>query len=197
MSPTDPKGSAELTPHQRQFIRFAQYNRWFNGRLYDACEKLDDAERKRDRGAFFRSIHDTLDHVLLADRSWLGRIQRSDLDFPALAGAELVYDVRDMGQGLTQDWAELRAKRSDTDAVLEAFAFALTPERLAADLSYRNSRGMAFTTPLWFVVAHLFNHQTHHRGQVTTLLMQAGIDPGMTDLVVASLMPFPERPEGA
>lgn len=186
---TNPPGRST---HQLQFVRFAQYNSWFNGQLYDCVERLDDAERKRDRGAFFRSIHDTLDHILLCDRSWLSRIERSALPFASLANADLIPDLRDLAQGVTQDFEALRSKRRATDTVLEAFVHELTPEILEEDLEYKNSKGTDFANPLWHVVAHIFNHQTHHRGQVTALLSQTGIDPGMTDFLITSMMPLPE-----
>ena len=187
----DPGGSRARSTHELQFLRFAQYNSWFNGQLFAVLARQGDAERKRDRGAFFGSIHDTLDHVLLCDRSWLSRIERSSFPFPSLERAALVPDLRDLRQGITQDFETLRAERSATDAVLEAFVRELTPTLLASDLTYTNSKGMDFVCPLWQVVAHVFNHQTHHRGQVTTLLSQAGIDPGITDFIVTSLMPMP------
>jgi len=186
---TNPPGRST---HQLQFVRFAQYNSWFNGQLYDCVERLDDAERKRDRGAFFRSIHDTLDHILLCDRSWLSRIERSALPFASLTNADLIPDLRDLAQGVTQDFEALRSKRRATDTVLEAFVHELTPEILEEDLEYKNSKGTDFANPLWHVVAHIFNHQTHHRGQVTALLSQVGIDPGMTDFLITSMMPLPE-----
>ncbi len=186
---TDP--AATLSSHQRHFVRLAQYNTWFNGRLFECASTLDDAERKRDRGAFFGSIHDTLDHILLCDRSWLGRVRRSSMPFPSLADASLVEDLSDLRAGITQDWDELRAARAETDAVMERFVDELTPALLESDLAYRNSKGLPFSSPLWHVVAHVFNHGTHHRGQVTTLLVQAGVDPGPTDFVITALMPFP------
>ncbi len=179
------------SPHQQHFIRLAQYNAWFNGELFGHASKLDDDARKQDRGAFFGSIHDTLDHILLCDRSWLGRVAQSDLPFPSLGGADLVFDMKDVRQGVTQDWDELCAFRKETDAIMEDFVRELTPALLARDVRYRNSKGIAFANPLWHVVAHVFNHGTHHRGQVTTLLMQAGIDPGPTDFMITSMMPFP------
>ena len=192
MSNTRATNQPVRSTHQLQFIRFAQYNSWFNGQLYDCVERLDDAERKRDRGAFFRSIHDTLDHILLCDRSWLARIERSALPFPSLANADLIPDLRDLGQGVTQDFETLRHERKATDAVLEAFVRELTPDLLEEDLEYKNSKGTDFANPLWHVVAHIFNHQTHHRGQVTALVSQAGIDPGMTDFLITTMMPLPE-----
>lgn len=182
---------SQLSTHQRQFVRFAQYNNWFNERLYDCVARLDDAERKRDRGAFFGSIHGTLDHILLADRLWLGRFERSSLPVPSLEGAELVYGAVQLDQGVHPEFEALRAGRRATDAVLERFVRELTPELLEQDLDYRNTKGVAFTNPVWLILAHLFNHQTHHRGQTTTLLSQAGVDPGITDFLVATMLPFP------
>ena len=171
---TDP--AASLSPHQHHFIRLAQYNTWFNGELYKHTATLDDAARKQDRGAFFGSIHDTLDHILLCDRSWLGRVRKSSLPFASLEGAALVENLSDLRAGVTQDWDELVAFRAETDAVMERFVAELTPELLGSDVDYTNSKGVPFSNPLWHVVAHVFNHGTHHRGQVTSLLKKAGID---------------------
>ncbi|MEM9175387.1 MAG: DinB family protein [Myxococcota bacterium] len=193
-APQSPRAPQSLlSSHQRHFIRLAQYNTWFNGELFRAVASLDDAERKRDRGAFFGSIHDTLDHILLCDRGWLGRIRKSSLPFRSLEGAALEDDFTDLRAGVTQDWEILSAARRETDAVLERFVGELTPALLEADLDYHNTQGIAFSNPLWHVVAHVFNHGTHHRGQVTGLLAQAGVDPGMTDFIVTALMPFPDR----
>ena len=188
---TAPAAPSSLSPHRRHFVRLAQYNAWFNGELFEHASKLDDAERKRDRGAFFGGIHDTLDHILLCDRGWLGRLRASSLPFSSLEGATLVENLTDLRGGVTQDWDELVASRAETDAVLERFAAELTPELLASDVEYRNTQGLPFKNPLWHVVAHVFNHGTHHRGQVTTLLMQAGVDPGPTDFLITAMMPFP------
>jgi uncharacterized damage-inducible protein DinB len=189
--PTRPAETDALSTHQRHFIRLAQYNTWFNGQIYDHVERLDDEERHRDRGAFFGSIHATLDHLILCDRSWLGRIRKSGLPFPSLTDAELVDSIVRLDEGVFPRFDELRAGRRTTDRVLECFVAELTPELLATDLEYRNSKGIPFSQPLWHVVAHVFNHQTHHRGQVTTLLSQLGIDPGLTDFLVTGMMPFP------
>jgi uncharacterized damage-inducible protein DinB len=178
--------------HQLQFLRFAQYNSWFNGQLFERVAELDDAERKRDRGAFFRSIHDTLDHILLCDRSWLSRIERSALPFPSLTNADLVPDLQNLSQGVTQDFDVLQAERKATDTVFEAFVRELTQELLEEDVEYKNSKGMDFANPLWHVVSHVFNHQTHHRGQTTTLLSQIGTDPGLTDFLITAMMPMPD-----
>jgi uncharacterized damage-inducible protein DinB len=162
----------------------ARYNAWMNAKLYAAAARLPDAERRRDVRAFFRSIHGTLNHLLLADRAWLGRFTRDlrlgqSLD---AAGNPIVMSGR-LDQELYADFDELRRQRERTDGDITTWADTLTPERLAADLRYRTTSGAEQCHPLWWAVSHFFNHQTHHRGQVTTLLVQAGVDPGVTDLV--------------
>ena len=152
--------------------KMAAYNRWMNDKLYEACAALPDAERKRDRGAFFKSIHGTFNHILLADRIWMGRF--TGVPFPASALAEELY----------ADFTELRAERAKTDAAIDAWIGKLTAADLARELHYTPiSRPDPQHKPLWLAVTHFFNHQTHHRGQVTTLIKQAGVDPGVTDLI--------------
>jgi len=150
----------------------ARYNRWMNERLYDCCAKLSDADRKRDRGAFFRSIHGTLNHLLLGDRLWLSRFLAREFRIGSLADE------------LYSDFAELRRERAKTDAEILEWIETLDEERLAGPLRFRSIVGNKDRSfPLWFAAQQFFNHQTHHRGQLTTLLMQAGIDPGVTDLL--------------
>jgi uncharacterized damage-inducible protein DinB len=150
----------------------AQYNRWMNERLYEFCERLSDIERKRDVGAFFKSIHGTLNHLLLGDKIWLGRF----LGEP--------FRVTSLAQELHSDFIELRAERSTTDARIVDWAGSLTPASLAGELSYTSViNPKLHRYPLWFAVSHFFNHQTHHRGQLTALLSQSGVDPGITDLI--------------
>lgn len=179
--------------HLLQFRRFAQYNAWFNGRIYELAGGLDEEARRRDMGAFFGSIHATLGHVLLGDRMWLGRFARplpeNSFAFDSLRDAELVYRIDSLADELFPSWGDLCEARSATDEVLRRFVRELTPELLAADLHYENSKGIPFRNPVWHVVAHLFNHQTHHRGQVTTLLHQHAIDPGMTDFILTAMLP--------
>lgn len=156
----------------------ARYNRWMNEKLYATAERLTDAERKQDRGAFFGSIHRTLNHLLLADRVWMARFTGAEPKDGEMAPG----GIRSLDQQLYEDFEELRRERAKTDDAIDAFVATLTEEKLAGDLRYLR-RGAVNEFPLWYAVAHLFNHQTHHRGQVTTLLMQAGQDPGVTDLV--------------
>ena len=163
----------------KQAQTMASYNRWMNDKLYAACAELNDEERKLDRQAFFKSIHGTLNHILLADRVWFGRF----IGKP--------FQVRSLDQELYADFADLRAERGSTDQDIEGWAQGLTDEQLAGKLHWTS---IVFPKPqvhdLWVCVAHFFNHQTHHRGQVTALLSQCGKSYGVTDLIfMPDLMP--------
>jgi len=155
----------------------ARYNVWMNDKLYAVAATLSDEERKRDSKAFFKSIHGTFNHLLLADRVWLARFKGVPLAGVVLAPSGVVA----LDQELYADFEELRRQRQLTDQELSEFVSALSQERLAAPLVFMRG-GLKLEAPLWGTIAHVFNHQTHHRGQVTTLLSQQGRDPGVTDL---------------
>jgi len=167
-----------------QYQALARYNAWMNEKLYATAARVPDAERRRDAGAFFRSIHGTLNHLLLTDRAWLWRFTGDArvAESRDAAGRPIALGGR-LDQELYADYDQLRRERARTDADITAFAAALTPERLAAEITYRTTAGVEQRHVLWWAVSHFFNHQTHHRGQVTTLLKQAGHDPGVTDMI--------------
>ncbi len=153
------------------FETMAAYNRWANARLYDACAGLGDAERKRDRAAFFGSIHNTLNHILVGDRAWLARLEGTE------DGGTPLDTV------LFDDFDELRAAREAEDDRIDRVLAAMTEERLAGNLAYSNLSGARFHTPMRLVWTHVFNHQTHHRGQVHDMLSRAGAAPPELDLI--------------
>lgn len=155
----------------------ARYNHWMNDKFYGLAATLSDEVRKRDEGAFFKSIHGTLNHLLLADRVWLARFT----NVTAADGFMGPGGILSLDQELYSKFEELRSERTLTDNELSTWISGLTQERLAAPLVYMR-RGQKQESPLWWAVAHLFNHQTHHRGQLSTLLKQQGCDPGVTDL---------------
>ena len=154
----------------------ARYNRWMNDKLYAIASTLGDEGRKRDGGAFFKSIHGTFNHLLVGDRVWLARFKGVSIPADVMAPG-----IRSLDQELYADFEDLRRERALTDDELSHWVSGLNHERLAAPFSYMRL-GQRQEAPLWWAVAHLFNHQTHHRGQVTALLMQQGCDPGVTDL---------------
>lgn len=150
----------------------AAYNRWMNRRLYAVCAELTDDQRRQDCGAFFKSIHGTLNHLVLTDQIWLGRF----------AGEPFPFERLD--QELHSDFDELRAAREALDERIVQWAASLTDDKLNRTLRYTSAVNPAPRTyEMWLAVTHFFNHQTHHRGQLTTLLSQFGEDYGVTDLV--------------
>lgn len=158
---------------------FAKYNRWMNRKVYAAAARLDDEERKRDRGAFFGSIHRVMNHILVADRIWLGRLA-GRVPEPGFIGVD---GIKTIDQEIASDFDELSRQRELTDAAIEAWADSLTTESIAGTFRLAGGRwGKGRDLPVWWAVTQLFNHQTHHRGQITTLLFQAGQDPGATDI---------------
>ena len=152
---------------------FAGYNAWANHRLHAACALLDEDDYKRDRGAFFGSIHGTLNHLIVTDRMWLARLRGETLPPHGLDAV------------IFNDLATLRAARTHEDAALSAHVSGLTDDQLAATFRWtRKSDGSQVVQPTWAMLAHIFNHQTHHRGQVHGLLSQAGIEPPSLDLPI-------------
>ena len=153
---------------------FARYNRWMNDKLLATAESLADAERKRERGVIFGSIHGIFNHLLVADRIWIGRFT----DAEVRKGWMGPGGIRALDQELYAEFDALKAARAEMDDAIEQWVTTLTPARLAEPLTKPAKPAM----PLWCAVMHMFNHQTHHRGQISALLVQAGADPGVTDL---------------
>jgi uncharacterized damage-inducible protein DinB len=172
MMPDDPPPpAATITPDWCRLM--ARYNAWQNRNLLGAADTLDDGARKADRGAFFGSIHATLSHLLWGDRIWMVRF----------AGGTVPPGGIEESTRLFPDWAELKAARGQTDAAILSWAESLVPEDLHGVLGWHSGvLGREVTKPRALLVTHMFNHQTHHRGQVHAMLTAAGARPGGTDL---------------
>ncbi len=156
----------------RHFPLMARFNQWVNRQIYDQVATLDDDAYRSDCGLFFGSIHRTLNHLLVGDRLWSGRIAGTD------------RGVRSLDQLLHDDFPSLRAAREQEDRALIDLLDGLTDERLEAQTRFwtvkRDKQIEARTRDL---LSGLFNHQTHHRGQITAILMQNGLKPPDIDLV--------------
>ena len=149
----------------------AQYNEWMNSRMYALCATLPDAELRKDRGAFFKSIYATLNHIAYGDLAFLSRFTGN----PSV--------VPEVDADLFGTFARLRAERAALDQRIVEWAESLSPSWLAETQTYKSKiDGKTRTVPRWILVTHTFNHQAHHRGQVTTLLSQMGLDMGTTDI---------------
>ncbi|MCO8144889.1 DinB family protein [Rhodovulum tesquicola] len=153
----------------------ARYNRWQNRAVFEAAGALPLEAREADRGAFWRSIRGTLSHLLWADHAWMARLD--GWDAPDLSRAD--------SSDFVPDWVDLRSKRQITDARISRWTQALTDGALADDLTWYSAVSERMVTlPRALCVAHMFNHQTHHRGQIHAMLTAAGADPGPTDLLL-------------
>ncbi|MDE2365168.1 MAG: damage-inducible protein DinB [Hyphomicrobiales bacterium] len=153
----------------------ARYNRWQNESLYGAAGALSDDERRRDRGAFFKSIHATLCHIYWADNMWMSRF--SDVAKPEVSIPGSTTFV--------EKWDDLTEKRAAFDARIVAWADGLDAAALSGDLRWFSRAAQRdVVQPRWVAVAHFFNHQTHHRGQVHAMLTAAGSKPADTDFVM-------------
>jgi len=161
-----------ITPDHARL--FARYNRWQNKSLYESAGTLTEAQRKEQRGAFFGSIHATLNHLLWADQIWMSRLA----SLPPPAAASIKESLAQYG-----GWPELEAARARFDEVIRNWSDGLRSEDLEGDLTwFSGAAGRELTRPRWQLVVHLFNHQTHHRGQVHCLLTQFGAKPEATDI---------------
>jgi uncharacterized damage-inducible protein DinB len=172
-----------MSPIVEQYRALARYNTWMNRQLYALSAELSDEERRRDLGAFFRSVHGTLNHLLLADRAWMLRFTGDMERFTSRDASGGVIAVRALNQELYADFEELRRERERTDRDIEEWTVGLDGAAVERTIKYGATAG-EFEHVLWWAVSHMFNHQTHHRGQLTTLLNQLGKDPGVTDLAV-------------
>lgn len=152
-------------------IAMARYNRWMNGKVYEAAATLSDEQRKADRGAFFQSVHGTLNHLLLCDEAWMQRLHGQPVTMTSPR------------QELHSDFGALRTAREAMDQTLQDWATRLEAVEPSRSLSFFSvSFQKQITMPYVAAVMQIFNHQTHHRGQLTTLLTQLGCDVGATDL---------------
>lgn len=155
------------------FEMFAGYNAWANRRLYDACAALSAGDLHAGLGAFFGSLHGTLNHLLVTDQIWLARLAGEPP--PPHALDTILHD----------GFAALRAAREAEDARLCVFVEGLDAAALDAEITYRPvTRPESVRQPLWSALAHLFNHQTHHRGQCHAMLTRVATEAPSLDLIV-------------
>lgn len=149
-----------MKPH---FEMFAAYNGWANDRLYAAARALSRADYLADHGAFFGSLDGTLNHLLVTDRIWMRRFTG---DGPTPSA---------LNERVTDDLGELAALRAAEDARIIAYVDSLDEATIAGNFTYRPvTNPVEVTQPLGPALAHLFNHQTHHRGQATAILTRIG-----------------------
>jgi uncharacterized damage-inducible protein DinB len=158
---------------KNHFDTFAGYNAWANALLYEAVDDLSDADYRADRGAFFRSVHGTLNHLLATDRIWMRRFT-GEGDAPDKLDA-ILFDGFD----------DLHRARAQEDRRIVSYVTGLDASALTGVITYRRvSTPEIHTQPLAPGLAHWFNHQTHHRAQVHTILTGLGRPAPELDLLI-------------
>jgi uncharacterized damage-inducible protein DinB len=162
------RGDRSMRAHLQ---RFAAYNKWANARLYEAALALPEPDYRRDVGAFFKSMHGTLNHLLLTDRLWLKRLTGQG-EHPNHLDA-IIHEQR----------RDLALARADEDDRIVRYVDSLDELALQAHQQYANTRGKTFEDRRSDILVHLFNHQTHHRGQAHTILSICGAQPPVLDLL--------------
>ncbi len=160
-----------ITP---DFVRtMAAYNTLLNTRVYAAAARLPEETRRADHGAFWHSIHGTLSHLVWADQMWMSR-------FDGWAKPDVKLTDSDR---YVADFGEMQTRRAEMDRRLEAWAAGLDPAWLGKDLHwFSGAAKQDVHRPRTLLVAHMFNHQTHHRGQAHAILTSVGESTGDTDL---------------
>ncbi|GGX73412.1 diguanylate cyclase [Pseudoduganella dura] len=170
-------------PTREDIVLLAAYNAGMNRKLYAAAARLPAEALARDRGAFFGSLLGTMNHLVAGDTIWLTRFALHPAAFPALDALRGQPAPASLTQSFGNDLRTLQGHREQLDGIITALAAQLQSADLEAPLVYRNSKGIAHRKHFGSLLLHFFNHQTHHRGQASTLLTQAGIDVGVTDLL--------------
>ncbi|WXL26551.1 DinB family protein [Ectopseudomonas mendocina] len=161
----------------------AEYNQWMNQKLYTSASQLSEEQLKADQGAFFGSLFGTLNHLAVADTIWLKRIAYHPACATLLSELTNIPAPNRLDTLFYTDLRALQEYRVWLDRLIIRFVDDLPVEVLNDEMSYANMKGIQSTRNLYALLTHVFNHQTHHRGQATTLLYQMGIDPGSTDLL--------------
>lgn len=161
----------------------ASYNKWMNEKVYEAAARLAPEEIATDRGAYFGSILGTLNHLVTGDTIWLKRFAAHPSAAAVLAPVCRLPDPVSLAHAQFAALPALAERRGMLDQAILQWVAALTEEDLHLALRYANSKGVVSERNYFSLLMHFFNHQAHHRGQVTTLLTQAGVDVGTTDLL--------------
>jgi uncharacterized damage-inducible protein DinB len=152
------------------FQMMARYNRIANERLFAKCAQLDDVEYRKGRKGAFGSIHGLLNHILLGDRRWMDLFESGEPVTSPLN--QILYD----------DFSDLQSARTREDVRIEAFFARIDAAFWDRSLAYTNNQGKDYVETAHVACSHLFNHQTHHRGQVLAMLSQTPVAPPSLDL---------------
>ena len=152
------------------FKLLANFNTWANSKIFSACKELDETEYKKNRKAFFLSIHGTLNHLLLVDKAYIARIEGKD------------HGLKSLDQILYKNLYDLEGVRIKEDKRLVDLVNSLTEDSIHKKITYKGFETGNTTYTINMILLTLFNHQTHHRGQIHNMLSQASIEPPQLDI---------------
>ena len=152
------------------FQLLANYNKWANEKIITSCKKLTETEYMKDRGAFFSSIHGTLNHLLVVDRAYIFHIEGKD------------HSLKSLDQILYENLFQLEKATIEEDKRLVDLVNILSEESINKEITYNGFETGKTTYTINTILITLFNHQTHHRGQIHNMLSQAGIKPPQIDI---------------
>jgi uncharacterized damage-inducible protein DinB len=169
---------------QHNFNLLARYNQWMNNKLYQLASTLNADELVQNRGAFFGSVAGILNHLLVADLIWLNRFKQLTIQPKVLQSFDNFPSPTALDQLLFPDFKQMWNARQQVDTIFLTLCVELDQQQLQQVLVYKNMKGDSMRKPFSSVLQHVFNHQTHHRGQLTTLFSQMGLDVGVTDLLM-------------
>lgn len=161
----------------------ARYNEWMNAKLCEAAMTLPEEELITQRGAFFGSILGSLNHLVVGDTLWLKRFADHPANYQVLDLVRGLPHPTSLDQVLYTDIEALSAQRKLLDETIVAWVRTISEDDLDHVLRFLNTKGELGNKNFFSLIVHFFNHQTHHRGQITTLLSQAKVDVGVTDLL--------------
>jgi len=169
---------------KQHICMMAEYNQWMNEKLYTSASKLSAEQLAENKGAFFGSIIGTLNHIAVGDTIWLKRFASLLTTHDELNSIRELVQPKSLDEVLFNSLSELKTRRDLLDETFSKLASSLSEAELAQSVNFQSTTGSEFTKNLFSLLMHVFNHQTHHRGQVTTMLSQSGINIGVTDLFV-------------
>lgn len=171
------------------FILMADYNQRMNGQFSNVIATLSDEIVHQDLGAYFSSIIGTLNHILVGDIIWLTRFSSHETNYLVLKSILELPKPNGLNDMIFPDFSAFKIAREKVDILLSTWLKTEANENdFNKNLAYANTKGIISTRNFGELVCHLFNHQTHHRGQLSTLLNQQGLDVGVTDFLIDILV---------
>lgn len=161
----------------------SQYNQWMNQKIYQVAQQLGNDQIQQDQGAFFNSLFGTLNHIYVADLIWLRRFAQHQKKYSSLNQLPELSSYTTLNQTVANQIKILNQLRQELDTIIINWCQEVDAQDLEDSLSYTDTKGNIYQKNFGQLIHHFFNHQTHHRGQATTLINQQGLDVGVTDLL--------------